>query len=177
MKHVLCKDVLCDVCLPIDDLVLYHLWLTPCYRFAEVGSACETITVFPPSASQLIVSGQLAACRYQFTVTDLHEDLLDRPLHSARIRNDKIRVQKNQGQTTKMKIRKILVPRPAKVAWERDYNNGQSFTAATSIRLVQPLRSLPPATRISPLGNRQHAQYVRSVGKSPTLFHAFFSWS
>ena len=57
-------------------------------------------------------------------------------------------------------------------------HNGYSSTAATSIRLVsRPFLSSPPATRMSPLGNRQHAQYVRSVGKSPPLFHVFLCWS
>ena len=40
--------------------------------------------------------------------------------------------KKPQGQSTKMKIRKSLVPRPAKVAWERDYN--------TTVSPLQPPR-------------------------------------
>ena len=47
----------------------------------------------------------------------------------------KFRVQETtrQGQSTKMKIGKILVPRPAKVAWERDYN-----TTVSLLQLPRP---------------------------------------
>ena len=46
----------------------------------------------------------------------------------------KFRVQETtQGQSTKMKIRKCLVPRPAKVAWERDYN-----TTVSLLQLPRP---------------------------------------
>ena len=57
---------------------------------------------------------------------------LDLRTKSPRSEQKKIKSAKNQGQSTKMKIRKCLVPRPAKVAWERDYN--------TTVSLLQLLR-------------------------------------
>ena len=51
----------------------------------------------------------------------------------------------------------------------------KSNTVATSTRLVRPSLSSPPAVKIFPLGSRQQVQSSRSVGKSSTLFHTFFS--
>ena len=57
-------------------------------------------------------------------------------LISAEIDKDqskKSECKKPQGQSTKMKVRKNLVPRPAKVAWERGYN-----TTVSPLQLPRP---------------------------------------
>ena len=55
---------------------------------------------------------------------------------------------RNQGQSTKTKVRKSLVPRPAKVAWEQDYN--------TTVSLLQlPRPSLVPRPFLCGRGERE----------------------
>ena len=47
--------------------------------------------------------------------------------------HEKHKTTRQEGQSTKMKIGKSLVPRPAKVAWERDYN-----TTVSLLQLPRP---------------------------------------
>ena len=51
----------------------------------------------------------------------------------------------------------------------------QTHNAAASTRLVRPLLSRPPATRISPLGSSVDVQDDRGEGKSLTFFQLFLA--